>query len=267
MRNKRWLLMVMMMGGLLGCEPTQESRQAPLESPTPQSIPSIPGWPPQLSKPFPELEFIDERGQSVTLSSFGGYVLLVEFVRMPESMLAPKSESVDQDPNGSNRNNTQESNNSKSMSNRSPREWFSEHAGLKPEDHRIIHVQILIYGPANEQPKERHIELWTDKNPTEVVPKPKVFVPKSDLRLDATDKLIGGYLLLDKDAIVQFNAAGPRPKHDLFTELLPALADYAARLSNPEGKYSLEWSTSETEGELGTEKKDKYLKNMKPLRQ
>ncbi len=43
---------------------------------------STPAWPPELGKPYPDLELVDQTGKKVRLSSFKGKVLLIEPIGM-----------------------------------------------------------------------------------------------------------------------------------------------------------------------------------------
>jgi hypothetical protein len=70
-------------------------------------------------------------------------------------------------------------------------------------------------------------------------------VPAIDLRGRESFDQIPGVQMIDKDGILRFDATGSAPRHLIREELLPALANYAARLSSVEGRYSIEWSDSQ----------------------
>jgi hypothetical protein len=51
-----------------------------------------------------------------------------------------------------------------------------------------------------------------------------VLIPHGDLRGPVAHNLIPGFQLIDKNFVLRFDAAGHRPRHNFWTELLPAIS-------------------------------------------
>jgi hypothetical protein len=83
-------------------------------------------------------------------------------------------------------------------------------------------VQLLVYNLKLEPATAVDATAWREHFKL-VAPNTVVLVGEPLLANGATFKMIPGFLLLDKDHTVIFDATGHKPKHSLFDELLPGV--------------------------------------------
>lgn len=115
---------------------------------------------------------------------------------------------------------------------RSIEEYFARYTGgrtLHSDD--LSFVQIIIYNLHLKAPRPFELAAWRTHFGFDRHPSTFVVSGGEALANQASFKMIPGFLLLDKDQTVLFDATGHAPRHNLYTDLLPA----AARLLRKEG--------------------------------
>jgi hypothetical protein len=97
--------------------------------------------------------------------------------------------------------------------------------GISLADDRIALVHLLLYQPGRDGPPSVEMaRLWAKHFGIEESEKMLVLVGEPYLIGPASYEMIPGFQLIDADFVLRFDSSGHHPKHDLWRELLPALA-------------------------------------------
>ena len=170
-------------------------------------------WPPIVGQTYPDLELIDQAGETFKLSYLKGKVIVIE----PTGMNCPACQAF----SGAHLVGAYKSRNA-AVGLQSFREIFPMYAkGLKLPHHDVIFVDLLLYDmsmghPTVQDAKEwaQHFHLTRGKNHF-------VAINSYDLRNKDTYNLIPGFQLIDRNFILRADSTGHRPKHDLYRQLIP----------------------------------------------
>ena len=175
----------------------------------------VAGWPPEVNKPFPAVKFIDHNGAPFDLDSLKGKPTLVEIVAMSCAgcqaysggnrvggyggfPAQPDLQSID--------------------------EYFTCFTGgLDLHSDKINFVQIIIYNLKLEPAGPEELAAWRKHFQFDRSPNTVVLSGGKALANQASFNMIPGFILLDKDLVVRFDATGHNPRHNVYTELLPAV--------------------------------------------
>jgi hypothetical protein len=169
-------------------------------------------WPPQLGRTFPSIEFVDQNGISFKMSELYGSVVLVEYVGMTCRACQAFS--------GANEVGAYE--NIDPMAGLpSIKKLFKDYTNISLDDNRVKFVQVLLYSMTMDSPIPEHAGNWANHFGFDRYNNEIVVVPKRDLRGKGSYNLIPGFQILDKRLVVQRDSTGHRPRHNLYTELLP----------------------------------------------
>lgn len=175
-------------------------------------------WPPRLGQPFPDVEFISSDGDDLRMSQFKGKVVLMEPVGM--TCEACNAFSGGNKVGGFDRILPQ--GNLSSLE-----EYIEEYSGGVTLAHPdLVLIQVLLYDLAMEAPDFNDVKAWAEHFRFDENPNIFVVAPKSDLRGNASWHMIPGVQLIDKDSVVRYDSTGHRRRHNLWTELLPAVSRY-----------------------------------------
>lgn len=196
--------------------------QCPLQvaAATPPATPAQPGrlpsvWPPRVGEPYPDLELVDQTGQLVRLSSFKGSVLLIE----PIGMNCPACQSFA----GAHRLGSYEGIQPQGGL-PSIEELVPQYArGASLSDDRIVYVQLLLYSMTMEAPTPEDARKWAEHFRADRAKNHIVLAGTKEFIGQASYDMIPGFQLVDRNFILRVDATGHRPKHSLFTQLLPAI--------------------------------------------
>jgi len=192
--------------------------QCPLEvaAVTPEQPGRIPAmWPPRVGEPYPDLELVDQTGRLVRLSSFKGSVLLIE----PVGMNCPACQSFA----GAHRLGPYEGIQPQGGL-PSIEELVPQYArGVSLADDRIVFVQLLLYSMTMDAPTPEDARKWAQHFRADRAKNHIVLAGTKEFIGQASYDLIPGFQLVDRNFILQVDATGHRPRHNLFTQLLPAI--------------------------------------------
>ena len=176
---------------------------------------TVANWPPRIGELFPEISLVDHEGRSVDVESWRGKPTLIEVIAMTCAGCQAfaggnKYGGFDGFPAQQGLDSIEQY----------YREYTSGHELFSDE---INFVQLIIYNqrldaarPIDLAPWRKHFKLDQAKN-TQVLTGGEVLANK------ASFGMIPGFILLDNNLRVRFDATGHTPKHSLFTDLLPAL--------------------------------------------
>ncbi len=170
-------------------------------------------WPPQLNKPYPELELMTSNGRKVKLSSFAGKIILLE----PIGMSCPACQAfAGADTKGG-------------FQGVSPQAGLPSidsllaKQGISPADSRLCRVQLLLYSPNMTAPTLQEAKAWAKHFGFGQAANELVLIGDSSFINNASYQMIPGFQLIDKDFILKCDSTGHNPKNDLYRELLPML--------------------------------------------
>jgi hypothetical protein len=175
-------------------------------------------WPPKLGQPFPDVSFISSDGKDLRLSQFKGKVVLME----PVGMTCQACNAFSGGNQVGGIGQIQPQGNLSSLE-----DYIYDYCGGITLTHpNLVLVQVILYDLTMEAPDLEDAQIWAEHFGFDRDPNVQVVVPKSDLRSKASWKMIPGVQLVDKESIVRYDSTGHRPRHNLWTELLPAVPRY-----------------------------------------
>ncbi|PCJ99090.1 MAG: hypothetical protein COA45_06510 [Zetaproteobacteria bacterium] len=180
-------------------------------------------WPPILNQAYPDLELIDQDGESFKLSYLKGKVIIIEPIGMNCPACQAFSGAHDY---GAFKNNAIEKHS------QSFRKIFPLYAkGLELPSKDVIFVQLLLYDmrmgkptPKNAREWARHFKIYKKNNHF-------VAVSPYDMRSDASFKMIPGFQLIDRNFILRIDSTGHSPKHGLYKHLIPMTPKFVKQIA------------------------------------
>jgi len=180
-------------------------------------------WPPRVGEAYPNLRLRNSKGERVPLERFRGKVILVE----PIGMDCPACNAFA----GGNRPG------SAGFQGVAPQaglpsieEILRDYAGgVSLSDDRLVLVHLLLYAPGQQGPPSlemarvwaEHFELEESGNTTILVGEDYLIGPESY-------RMVPGFQLIDRDFVLRYDGSGHRPRHDIWTELMPAVRSLLA---------------------------------------
>lgn len=172
-------------------------------------------WPPRLGKTYPDIEFTNYDGRRIQISDFKGKVVLVEPVGMScEACNAFAGAHIRGDFEGIRPQPGLDS----------IEEYMYERLdGLTVDNSDLVLVQLLLYDLFMEAPDAEDARIWAEHFGFDKNPNVYVIFSERDLRGKASYRLIPGFQLVDRNSRLRADSTGHRPRHDLFTELLPMI--------------------------------------------
>lgn len=184
-----------------------------------QALAAVPnrvaGWPPTIGAPFPDVGLFDQKGQPFHLSSLKGKPVLVEFLAMTCAACQAWSGAHVKGPFDDLAAQTDM---------KSIEEYFKTYTGgIDLFDGSVNFVQLIVYDTSLRPPRPEHLDAWREHFGFDK--RPNVYVVSGGEPLANGDSFmrVPGFLLVDKGGIVRYDALGHTPKHNLYTELLPAV--------------------------------------------
>ena len=174
-------------------------------------------WPPILDQPFPNIELVSHTGEMVQLSDFKGRVILVE----PVGMTCPACNAFSGAGGKGGYQGISPQQNLPPIESLLPQ--YAN--GTTLDDERLVLVQLMLYDMKYKAPTVKDARNWAEH--FGLNEKSNVYILAGDQRYinKASYDMIPGFFLVDKDFILRSDATGHRPKHNLFTHLLPKVAE------------------------------------------
>ncbi|MDQ5937724.1 MAG: cytosine permease [Cyanobacteriota bacterium erpe_2018_sw_21hr_WHONDRS-SW48-000092_B_bin.40] len=171
-------------------------------------------WPPVVGRTYPEIELCDLTGKKVKLSSYAGRVILLE----PIGMSCPACQAFVGGEKKGGINGVTPQGGTSSL------ESYLAAAGVSPADTRVVHVQLLLYGPnmgvptlAEAQAWAKHFDFGRRSNEVLLVGDQRYINQHSY-------DMIPGMQLIDKNFVLVCDATGHNPRSSLFSELIPSVS-------------------------------------------
>lgn len=191
----------------------QAKSQAPVQTKAlVRALPTF--WPPVVGRTYPEIELCDLTGKKVKLSSYAGRVILLE----PIGMSCPACQAFVGGEKKGGINGVTPQGGTSSL------ESYLAAAGVSPTDTRVVHVQLLLYGPnmgvptlAEAQAWAKHFDFGRRSNEVLLVGDQRYISQHSY-------DMIPGMQLIDKNFVLVCDATGHNPRSSLFSELIPSVS-------------------------------------------
>ena len=172
-------------------------------------------WPPRVGLPFPGLELRNHAGDLVSVDSLRGKPSLIEIVAMSCAGCQAYSGGDKFGGFGGFPSQTELD---------SIETYFKRFTGgLNLHNNEINFVQIVIYNLQLKPAEPPDVAAWRIHFNLDRHSNTKVLTGGAPLANQASFNMIPGFLLLDKDLVVRYDATGHNPRHNLYTELLPAI--------------------------------------------
>ncbi|HXJ37134.1 MAG TPA: hypothetical protein VMS22_24160 [Candidatus Eisenbacteria bacterium] len=172
-------------------------------------------WPPRVGEPYPDLHLVDQTGRLTALSSFKGSVILVEMI----GMTCPACQGF----SGAKRLGTfggVESDGGLPAID----ELVPQYArGVTFPSDDLVFVQILLFDMKLGAPTEDDARAWAQHFGRDVAKHQYVLAGGPALHNDASFVMVPGFQLIDRRFVLRWDATGHSPRHNLYTQLLPAI--------------------------------------------
>lgn len=176
---------------------------------------TLENWPPQLNMQFPKISLQDHTGNSFALDSLRGKPSLIEIVAM--SCAGCQAFSRGNTKGGFGGFPAQDD--LKSID-----DYFREFTGgVRLDSGRVNFVQIIIYNLKLEPAQTSDVAAWRKHFELSRASNWYVLTGGAALANQDSFKMVPGFLLLDKNLNLRYDATGHNPKHNLYTQLLPAV--------------------------------------------
>ncbi|MFT6630081.1 MAG: tetratricopeptide (TPR) repeat protein [Bacteriovoracaceae bacterium] len=174
-------------------------------------------WPPEKSKVFPEIEFLDVNGKIRRISEFRNQIVLIRYI----AFTCPACHGF----SGGNKTKTKFHNISPQPNLQTMDDYFNTYSGFK--DHKIESVvkviNLVLMNEKEQQPSVKDLKEWK-KYFSGLTPSGKnaeYFVTKDDYATPGTKSMIPGAALLDKNGILK--SIFGNSNDDLYTVFLPKI--------------------------------------------
>ncbi len=176
---------------------------------------TVKNWPPQLGSEFPKVRLFDHRGQLFDVETLRGKPTLIEFIAMTCAACQAWS-------GGHERGAFDDFAIQADLE--SIEKYFSRYTGgLSLFSDSLNFVQLIVYNTNLEAPTAPELEKWRAHFQFNTHPNTHVVTGGEALRNRDSFFRTPGFLLLDKNLVIRFDALGHQPRHNLYTELLPAV--------------------------------------------
>ncbi len=177
-------------------------------------------WPPKLGQHYPDLQVIDHHGTKRRLSDFAGKVLLVE----PVGMNCPACNAfAGAQVNGGFNGLTPQDGLA------SIERYLPDYAGgVTLGEGDLVLIHLLLYDFFMEAPDVEDARMWAEHFGLDQRTNVHVVVSARDMRGRASFDMVPGFHLVDRQFRLRKDSTGHRPRHNLFTELLPEIPSLLA---------------------------------------
>ncbi len=172
-------------------------------------------WPPKMNQKYPDIDLIDQSGGDFRLSDLKGRVLLVEYIDMSSPASQAQSGGALFGAYGATTYVDEVSEPISDVLRQSTGGAIS-----LPHPH-ILEVKIIVYGDGGGQASRDDAQNWASHFSLKQEEGVIVAVPVKDIRDHATNELIIGYQLVDKNMMMRVDSTGVEPTHSLKMTLAP----------------------------------------------
>lgn len=176
-------------------------------------------WPPVVGKAYPDLQLIDQEGRRTALSEFKGKVILLEPVGMP----CPACIAFAGGQERGSYDSIAPQPGLESIGN-----YVRRFGRVSLDRDDVVFVQIVFYSPSLVAPTPVEVRDWANHFGLQRSQNEIVLAAEPYLLGAETRAMIPGFQLIGRDFVLRYDSAGHAPRHDLYSELLPAIGRLAA---------------------------------------
>ena len=170
-------------------------------------------WPPASGKPFPQFDLFDHANNQFRFDSLRGKPTVIEFISMTCAGCQAFAGGNEFGPYGG----------LASQPNLESFEtYFKQYTGGDLYSGEVNYVVVVVYNDKLESPTAQDLNDWRSHFQMNRYDNAYI-VSSSELASGDTFKMIPGFMLLDRNQSVVFDATGHNPKHNLYSELLPGV--------------------------------------------
>ncbi len=183
-------------------------------------------WPPQVGESFPAIALVDHEGTPISVEAWKGKPTLIELVAMTCAGCQAFS-------GGLSHGGYQGFASQGGIE--SIEKYYNQYSGgHELFSGEINFAQIIIYNLRLEPARPEDLRGWRHHFGFDQHPTAQILTGGKPLANQASFRMIPGFILLDRDLVVQYDATGHSPRHNLYTELLPNIGSVLARVSKRE---------------------------------
>jgi len=169
-------------------------------------------WPPVVGHEYPDLELLDQTGQTTRLSDFRGKIILLELIGTPcgACQAFAGAHRVGVFRGGELQKNLESI------------ETYAKRYGnfdLKHKD--VVYVQLLLFNKSIQAPSLEEAHAWAEHFNMKRSRNQVVLVGTSDLATRQSYEMVPGFHLIDREFKLVRDSSGHHPVHNLYTNLLP----------------------------------------------
>ena len=178
--------------------------QAPAPSP----------WPPRVGEPYPDLQLVDQTGRPTSLASLKGRVLLVEMI----GMTCPACQGFSGAKERGTFGGIDSDGGLPSID-----DLLVQYARGATLNDDLVLVQILLFDLKMGPPTADDARAWAAHFHRDAAKHQYVLAGGPALHNQASYVMVPGFQLVDRRFVLRWDATGHTPRHNLYTELLPAI--------------------------------------------
>ena len=171
-------------------------------------------WPPQVGKQFPNVKFFDHTGERFSFSQLPARPTVIELIAMSCAGCQAFAGGNEVGAYGG----FASQDDLKSLEH-----YFRRYTGQDLHAANVNVVQIVFYDLELQSPSPEELASWRKHFRLDRHRNTHVISGGDPLASSVSFNMIPGFLLLDADQTVQFDSCGHQPRHNLYTELLPAV--------------------------------------------
>lgn len=178
----------------------------------------IPNWPPQEGVVYPDLSLIDSDGNSVSLASFKGKILIIK----PIGMSCPACNAWSGAKEKGGFKGTKPQQNLESL------EEYARQRGINMNNENILVINLLLFNMALKPTVQQDAKAWEEHFDHNKKPNYITLAGSEEMlnkvNYKASYKMIPGFHLVDQNFILRSDATGHHPKRDPYTHLIPMIS-------------------------------------------
>ena len=95
--------------------------------------------------------------------------------------------------------------------------------GVSLSSGKIVLVQVILYSESMKAPSAQDVQKWAQHFKLNRSKNCVVLAGTPELVNSESYKMIPGFQLVDRDFILRADSTGHKPRHNLYTELLPLI--------------------------------------------
>ena len=189
---------------------------------------TLSNWPPVCGEPFPQFNLFDHAGKQFSFDSLRGKPTVIEFISMTCAGCQAFAGGNEFGPYGGFASQPDLE---------SFETYFEQYAGFDLYSGEVNYVVIIVYNDKLQSPTAKDLSDWRkhfrmeNHENAQIVSSPK-------LASGDSFKMIPGFMLLNEDQDLVFDSTGHKPKHNLYTELLPGVEPLLRKHKQPREQFN-----------------------------